>query len=179
MTLSETLTFTKVTLPKMGVKIHNNSPRVTLTLEAELTVDTAKVVGCHDSAFDAQDAPRGGFDEMDLLYEIDACQIKLHSLKENGLALLITPQAVDKFKVFRVSDSELGLRFAVTTDRARDSIDFLLENAGVEFEATVEPGQAQLDFSGPDTRAREPIEDADFLDQLGIGEEEPPKAEGE
>jgi len=162
----------------MGVKIHNQSPRVTLTLEAELTAETAKVVGCHDSAFDGQDAPHGGFDEMDLTYEIDACQIKLHSLRENGLSLLITPQSVDKFKVIRVSDSELGLRFAVTTDRARDSIDFLLENAGAEFEATVEPGQATLDFSGENTQAGEPIEDADFLNQLGIGEEEePPKAE--
>ena len=165
------MTFNQCRMPALKVKVHESSIRVTLTLETELDAVTARVVGCHDSAFDAQDNPRNGFESMELPYRIDACQIKLLSARENGMSLLITPQSVDHFKVLRLGDSALGLRFSVTTDRAKDAIDFMLETAGVEFGASVEPGQAELDFTGESERAAKPTTDEEFMKGLGISDE--------
>jgi hypothetical protein len=173
--LSEVLTFTKATLPKLAVKIKAGAAAVTLTIEAELTSDTAKIVGCHDTAFDGQDNPRNGFDKIEIPYTIDDCRVKLTSSRENGLSLMLNPHAVEKFKVLRVTDSLLGLTFCVTTDRARDAIDFMLDTIGAEFEVVVEPVQTELNFSGENSLADKPVvQDDDFLKQLGIGEEGAP-----
>jgi hypothetical protein len=170
MTLRETLTFTTATLPSLKIKAHGDLLKAVLELRTELTADSAKIIGCHDSAFDAHDAPRGGFEKIQLQYEIEACQIKLRSMRENGMGLLITPQVVNKFTILRVSDATLGLAFSVSTDRATDAIAFMIETLGSTFEVVVQPSQTDLDFSG-EPGAAKPEDDVDFLKEMGVDSE--------
>jgi hypothetical protein len=172
MTLRETLTFKSATLPSLKIKAHGSILKAVLDLKAELTAETAKIIGCYDSAFDGQDNPRGGFEKIELQYEIEACQIKLKSEREAGMSLLITPRTINKFKVLRISDASLGLAFSVETDRAMDAIAFMIDTLEMTFEVVVEPSQTDLDFSGENTLADKPVGDSNFLKELGVSEED-------
>jgi len=169
MKLTEKLEFKQVLLQGMAVKPTAAEPFVILALEAEVTPEISQILGCEEAIFANDGILRSGVKVMELDTSIDEFRATFHSAKEDGQTIICHPESIEHLKVVREMGEPL-LRFRVKiAGYATAFCDLINETRDQKFTIALEPSQIALDFSGENSKADGPADEA-FLESLGITE---------